>query len=577
MAEGTTLVERGVASAGVAALVAADAANAPSVDEVDLDSLTDGVSAGGLPARRRTTKGKEAKNETNSIIGIPAQATDAQLSALEADAGSGFTPVVSASEVSPQTAEQRAAMFRGFRPRREDGAADVSLPPDAESLGQAVRRGASVRPEDVAGAAALAAVEFDDAPEDGSAGPIAPPGGGQDPLIRSGYDHEDVSGGAVLAGGVAAMAIPAFEDDEPYSPPLVVPAAPAQHDQQAFETSAVAEGAPAHVEAPTADHVGVESVSLAGDGYSPAIPEPVAHTPSQPVALFPEPAVTSSPSLDELIQGGAQEEDRGGFFSKLFRKSKSEPAAPSAATAMLASMPQPQAMGTGGVPLMAPEAAAAQPPAPPLVDAAGPGSDTIPIAAAYVPSADEADLVDYAPSEGFRARPRDPWGAEEVSDTFGLTPAEGASPYNPGALGGHPPIYSRDDLARPLGWETAGESALAATVPDQVVGYNPVVQVDPQPVFDEAEMASAVFSEFSSLTAQRPKVERTRAGLQKRRPADAPPVQVEQIEEDLSTAHIDRNPDEVRSRFSSFYSGTQRARTDVEAFEKSTYGSSYES
>jgi hypothetical protein len=149
-------------------------------------------------------------------------------------------------------------------------------------------------------------------------------------------------------------------------------------------------------------------------------------------------------------------------------------------------------------------------------------------------------------------------------------------PYNPGALGGQPPLYSRDDLARPLGWETAGESALAAAAPEQVAGYTPVVEVDPQPVYDEAEMASAVFSEFSSLTAERPKVERTRAGLQKRVPVEAPPAAAEPLEEDLSTAHIERNPEDVRTRFSSFYSGTQRARSDVEAFEKTTHGSSLE-
>lgn len=578
MAEGSSLAGRAATSGGVAALLAADAANAPDATEVDLDALTDGVSASGLPARRRASKGKEAKSETDSIIGIPAQATDAQLSALEADAGSGFTPVVSASEVSPQTAEQRAAMFRGFRPRREDGETGATLPPDAESLGQAVRRGASVRPEDVAGAAAIAAVEFDDA--DDHTVPVAT--SAQDPLIRSGYDHDDASGGVPLVAGVAAMAIPVFEDDEPYSPPVVA-SPPAdevsEHRAPELDNAGVAEASmySAQGAGPAPESAGVAAVTLDSAGYSPAVPEPVAHGGVNAETAFAAPALTSSPSLDELIQGGAAQEDRGGFFSKLFRKSKNEPVAPSAATAMLASMPQPQPTGTGGVPLMGPEPVSAPLASAPPTDIASPGSDTIPIAAAYVPSSDGADLADFAPSEGFRARPRDPWGAEEGDAGFGLTPAEGASPYNPGALGGQPPMYTRDDLARPLGWETAGESALAATAPEQVAGYNPVVQVDPQPVYDEAEMASAVFSEFSSLTAERPKVERTRAGLQKRRPADAPPVEVQQIEEDLSTAHIDRNPDEVRTRFSSFYSGTQRARTDVEAFEKSAYGSSYES
>ena len=560
VAEGASLSGRGAASGGVAALVAADAANAPSVDEVDLDALTDGVSATGLPARRRGAKGKEAKRETDSIIGLPATATDAQLSALEADAGSGFTPVVSASEVSPQTAEQRAAMFRGFRSRREDDAEVATLAPDAESLGQAVRRGAAVRPEDVAGAAAIAAVELDEG--DSVAGDSAATPA-QDPLIRSGYDHDVDAAGAAVPASLGAMVIPSFEEDEPYEPAAVVPIEEAPVAPAAAPTAEPAAPAPV---------AGVESVSLADAPVVPAAPQ----APVAPVApAFAAAAVTSSPSLDELIQGGKESEVHGGFFSKLFRKSKNQPTAPSAATAMLASMPQAQPTGTGGIPIAPLDSGVYGAPAP--VDGAHPGTDTVPIAAAYVPSADESDLASYTPSAGFRARPRDPWGNEDAGDALGLTPAAGAMPYNPGALGGQPPLYSRDDLARPLGWETAGESALAAAAPEQAAGYTPVVEVDPQPVFDEAELASAVFSEFSSLTSERPKVERTRAGLQKRVPVEVQPQAAQPAEEDLSLAHIDRNPDDVRTRFSSFYSGTQRARTDVEAFEKSTQGSALES
>ncbi len=133
-------------------LIEADAILAPTSSEVDLASLTGGVTETGLPARRRGGPADtEAQPETSSILGLPARPTTGQMDEISSgDAPSGFVPQVSASEVAPQTAEQRASMFRGFQGRREEGeeGEEVILDPDAESLGQAARRGA-VAPDSI--------------------------------------------------------------------------------------------------------------------------------------------------------------------------------------------------------------------------------------------------------------------------------------------------------------------------------------------------------------------------------------------------------------------------------------------
>jgi hypothetical protein len=118
-----------------------------------------------------------------------------------------------------------------------------------------------------------------------------------------------------------------------------------------------------------------------------------------------------------------------------------------------------------------------------------------------------------------------------------------------------------------MGWEAAGASALQAAEPDVQTSYSPKVDLDSD--HGGGSDLSSVFSEFSSLSAERPKVEKTRAGLQKRRADDAPPVAVTPIDLDVVVAPRERNADDVRSRFSSFYSGTARARSDAAEFERS--------
>ncbi len=125
----------------IEALIKEDAASAPESAPVDLDELTAGKTAKGLPARRRRSPSTaEAKPETGSVLGLPERPTSGQLEQLSAAHGGAFIPEGTEVEEPPKSAEQRSAMFRGFRARR--GEEGPRLDPDAESLGQAARRGA---------------------------------------------------------------------------------------------------------------------------------------------------------------------------------------------------------------------------------------------------------------------------------------------------------------------------------------------------------------------------------------------------------------------------------------------------
>ena len=132
-------------------IVAADAAEAPAAVAFDLDEYTEGVTDVGLPTRRRrSAAGPDASQDTNSIIALPQRASDEQLSALQSATTSGFTPILAADEVSPESAEARARVFRGFRPLRGNETESGALAPDAESLGHAMRRGAEIGEEPTA-------------------------------------------------------------------------------------------------------------------------------------------------------------------------------------------------------------------------------------------------------------------------------------------------------------------------------------------------------------------------------------------------------------------------------------------
>ncbi len=104
-------------------LIKADVASAPASEEVDLSALTTGITASGLPTRRRASKtGPEAKPETTTILGLPERPTSGQLDELARQReleGTFGAPV----------AERRTAIFRSFRARgTEAGAPSAEVP-----------------------------------------------------------------------------------------------------------------------------------------------------------------------------------------------------------------------------------------------------------------------------------------------------------------------------------------------------------------------------------------------------------------------------------------------------------------
>ena len=695
--------EASLGSAELTQLVAADAAAAPEPVAVNLDELTSGVTPSGLPTRRRKASedGPEAPQETNNIIGLPMRASDEQLTALETATTSGFTPILAADEVSPESAEQRARVFRGFRPRHAGDGDEAVAAPDAESLGHALRRGAPAAdvpppeaqtsssfpslepiampvrvpaPEveveiEVAAEAEIEVEVLAEAPPEPSAvfaveaadprhqsDPVVR----QSPLIATGYTNDEIATPAEYSAPAhefasepaLSMSIPLLEEEE----------APPARPVTASVPTVVADTPRASAPSPepqwpatTLGGAGVDQVSL-DDLVAPTAEHPA---PVYRSALYPaasndwnaapqQDPVTTTPSLDDLIMDGSHSADadaRGGFFSRMFGRSRKTyaPQASRPSTVDRPVVPDVTPLPTApfaplgeGVPesrpawqAQEPAPAPAQPPAPapapaqqpmarrepdagfvpnsaylgeaappaqpaPVVHRAAPEAPVVaedrsmwirnqvvaPSPAPEVPTASDPALSDG----GWGAAESMPWGGTQyaVPDNSAAYAAPGA--YKSGGdsgpamfapADGHG-MYSPDQLARPLGWEAAGESALQAAAPEVATEYRPVVQIETQESSEgTGDFASDVFSELSSLAAERPKLEKTRAGLVKRTP-------VEKVEEegptvDVATPAVPRDAESVRNRFSSFYSGTQRARDDVKNFNDSTQGSFRES
>lgn len=713
-------------------LIAADAAAAPEADAVDTASLSGGVTASGLPARRRRASSSTtptSDEERAKIIGLPARATADQLSALDAEAPGGFQPAVSAQEIAPQTAEERASMFRGFRSRK-DSEQDMSeaVDPEAESMGQAARRGAfgsfgvpevaasgesdpltdfpMLEEEDPADSAKRAAafrpsfampkVESDDAAAKRAAGEAGLPAAFG---ARDNDPYEDNSIGinaeaAALAAGSEPLTIPQFEeevadratathpnfedqdmvvpsleeDDEPvdaprWGPPPSVPEHSGDVQQEApqYDEAAQPGAVPSYEESPVQQYpgpeyeapqyatqqeapapqspaYGVEQVSLEtgptfaatyeappaptgepisegvdpapfgqADTPAPEAPAPAVHaTPAQTPAPTMDPAelaaLTATPSMDELMAG--TDDDKPNFFSRLFGRGKksTDPSEVTAASAPDAPAPFAPATEAANHAAPSPHAdamrgfapAAPEPQVAPIVEAAPAFAPEI-----QEPAPGEFAPVDYSPALTPQEAPSDPvaplsfaptvdsphepavqpqqdtsWNAPQAPEADPV-PAPTPAPASAAAASFFAPRsdgaasqaeFSPDELASPMGWEAAGASALREAQPEVQTSYSPTVDLDSQ--YDGGSDLSSVFGEFSSLSAERPKVEKTRAGLQKRRAADAPPVEVTPIEEEVVVAPRERNAEDVRSRFSSFYSGTARARSDAAEFEK---------
>ena len=718
----------------VSTLVAADAASAPEGVEVQLAEYTEGVTPAGLPTRRRRRdSGPEAASDTDSIIGVQQRASDEQLSALASAATSGFTPILAADEVSPESAEQRARVFRGFRSTRAGDDAVAVEPLDGESLGQTLRREAmgagpgayvadsapTLEPEPFVdsapqGATAASASEIaaDAQSATDQAAPVAPEfapaseastladgivpadprdvtahSGSQSPLISTGYTHGGTPEPQATSGAPSAFDIPLLEEDDTPPPAVTLPPTPAagvesvsldedpvpygqpgapqvvpqwrmdsmiqrpavqpwaQRSEPAATPPAAAPEAEPPVRAPLINMPSALSPNQAQPATPPrsVTPEPtVAPEPqvAAPLPAFAPDPVTSTPSLDDLIYDGSKtsaDEEKSGFFGRLFGKGgKKSQAAQASERDLLPRSIQPTTPASGATPIAPVSGSVPITPASGTV-ASGPFSGPTPIAplsgstpiaplsgpTPVAPASGSIPLVDNSPFSGPSPRvsaPREPaftpepaveqgeWGMF-VPQTFeppigeapfqagpatpmpGTPEPYGAAPDAPAPFAAAPGLnlefgvggdewgpaeeyrkpadqidqadgYSPDQLARPLGWEAAGASALQAAAPDTATEYRPLVQIDPEPIGD-GDFASDAFSELSSLAMERPKVEKTRAGLVKRAPVERKPAEPEQPVAPSPHA-APRDAEAVRSRFSAFYSGTQRARTDVQ-------------
>ena len=624
------LPPRGPAEPSVDDLIAADAAGAPSATPVDTAALAGGVTASGLPARRRRANagpGVTSDEERAKIIGLPARATADQLSALDAEEPSGFKPSISPEEIAPQTAEERASMFRGFRARKDiahEATADVD--PEAESMGQAARRGA-FNDIPVADAELVAPVDealpvpmLENAEPQETADAIPS-------FSMPKFDLGDNASGREDAGDAIPeveqpMVVPLLEEDDEPTPALTWGAAPVAPELAMPE---VAEPAPQYDAAPQAPQYGVEQVSLeTGPTFAEQLPstppapvgeplsvgtEPAPYSPAQGLDPGQLAALTATPSMDELMAG--EDDDKPNFFSRLFGRGKkgteapapappapAPPAPTSASAAPVSPLPfnpptapvnqsLPQGSGAetrGFAPAGEGTAAESHPVSayPPVPPPQAPAEPT-PVATTPQPVDQTRDAPQAsAPQPTFAPQQFSPNEQQSDPDAGWQTPQEApvpepvTAPNIPEASRFFAPrgdsapqqaAFSPDQLASPMGWEAAGASALQAAEPDVQTSYSPKVDLDSD--HGGGSDLSSVFSEFSSLSAERPKVEKTRAGLQKRRADDAPPVAVTPIDLDVVVAPRERNADDVRSRFSSFYSGTARARSDAAEFERS--------
>lgn len=607
-------------AAAAAADLGADSALSDSTQPNPLvardDVVEPPVTDAGLPARRRRGGEAEGPRETKSILGLPAQASDAQLSVLKEEVSTGFTPVLAADEVSPESAQQRARMFRGFRPMRS---ADEVTVLDESALDLP----ASIQPS----------VSFDDVTTQSS-------------LIVQGYDPITTSNATVTAEATAPepFVVPALEDDysavdpagvptlaadEPsreaafraeVSPQDQVPAAPAAQ----VPAAPVSPLYPAKPQAPAnAWHATTDprlAQALAADQIMPPTPVAPLVAPQLPASqgfppapapqqtqpthvqsatdgfTFPAASPVPGPQWGQVagdngadaanifppVQGTVE---RSGFFGKLFaRDGESQlPQAPQAPTGQVPFAPVNPAPAAQAFPA-APESFPAPVQSFAPVASPTPQYEAPPVSGVFHPGPVPETQVAYQAPEPTWATvtPEQHWASVQAVPVASETPSHGFAVWQPTADQAAPAavssewgtvpqdayaqapavMYSPDQLARPLGWEQAGESALQATAPDVEHVYRPVVEVAADSSIPQAEdVASAVFSELSSLVAERPKVEKTRAGLIKRTPV-APAPQEEP--EPAALPDASRDADAVRSRFSAFYTSTRRNRSDVD-------------
>lgn len=579
-----------------------------------------------LPTRRvrgPVPEPTDPERDANAVIGIPTRATDAQLTQLEAASGARFAPALPADELVPQSPRERASMFRGFRPRREleqhadeisdsaaeAGAASPSLAPDLpweapDPSGTSSQRAAAA----AAGAASALGsrraarlarhVDGDDAAT-GDLGHAV----GLEPDVPGLADDRERAGGAPDVNDDLVS-----RPDAESSPLPVRPVAGDSVNRRPLFGQVSASPSPEAAVAADVSDSGLADLSAAAgadDVESVYQPQQTMPAPQQPASAWatveaggpvsPYDAAPGAgqepPRLDDLISSAvAEEQSRPGFFSKLFRRA--DKAAPEP-------LVEPTPSFRGFDPVVSPQGSAesteaamaaratfdqllATPPASEAAggDPAGGGaSDAVPwlsTEAATAPSALPAVSHQAAlggPFGGDQPSAADQTAAPdyEAAQGHAAAPAQGTAPEpsgwspHPDRGDAHSPVmFTPEDLASPHGWEAAGAHAVTAAG-EEAVAYQPVTKAvqSAEPEDDDGSPDfSSVFSEFSSLANERPKIEKTRAGLQRRRPEGAEPVEPVALAPAATGPQPERDAEAVRTRFSAFYSGTQRARAE---------------
>lgn len=597
---------------------------------------------------------------SQTASGLPSRAGAAAagaagLAAGAAVAASRSNDALDVHEVMPQTAEQRAAVFRGFRARREVEALQAAQQPysppitprEAEQTPEAAAPAPAMTPEELAAesvpfmprqddgqgeavsdesAAPARESQFDEPepelawgrpqPEPAISAPVVEP----EPMVEPepepaaeapapSVEPEPQTSAAGLptrrwrppasksletpAGMVVPMVAPS--DDDPAAAAVAVPsvaspedepaaqAAPAEEEtvaeqparQSLFGTPVAHPDAPVEPEpAPVAEESPFPAFAPVSEPAAPAVEEPSAaqdepaDAPAESEPEFPwasqtsgaaagaaaaaalpwaaqnPPGAQQSPSMDDLL---APPQEEAGFFGRIFgRKAKgapeSAPAAPAAPSSQDSFAPAEPAQDT---PQFSPAHESPQ---------FSPAQDFEPEPQSWQPAAPErASEPEPQPMEEFAS-----WQPPAPAESW--MPEAGSTPYGDSAG------VSPDQLAKPLGWESAGASAVEGSA---LPSYQPVI--DPEPVSPEPQeddYASEVYSEFNSLSSERPTVDRTRAGLQRRQPAAPAPAARPAPEPEPVAAQAQRDPDAIRAQFSQFYAATQRARTDAQALHE---------
>ncbi|WP_062465319.1 ATP-binding protein [Demequina soli] len=377
------------------------------------------------------------------------------------------------------------------------------------------------------------------------------------PVVDAASEPEPQDVVPALAPAAFVVAEPTLEPD-----PVVAPALELEPElEPAAEATPEPEPEPEPEPAASAPWMDAAAFATAAAAHDYAAEPVVEGAGVTDVALDDQFAYGGSahPSMDDIIaQASGEEAGRAGFFGRLFGRGRHDDA----------SAPAPKLPTRAPFSLPAEEQAAFTPgtfaPAVPTADAPAPVAAFEPQAfdPAPAPAQPEPAPASFTPAPtSFAPEPATAPEPEAFPTAFAPAPAE--------------PAFSPEQLAEPSGWEAAGADALAAATTEVAAqSYQPVIDTEHTSGRGdgdaEADLARAAFSELSSLSEFRPKVEKTKAGLQKRRPVAQPPVEVTPIEDEVTLSPKERDADAVRSRFSSFYSGTQRARTDVAELELSS-------